>query len=89
MIAPLSDARSPLRPATPIDVAVSDENGAHALGVLLNQATDPQIEKPPLIMNNMSKDRRVFDLASRGTKGRVLGCDHAATRATAYEDGAM
>ncbi len=55
-------ALTPVKPAMPMQVTVTDQIGRKGFGVMINQSRDPKTGKLLLVLNNVSKDRRIVTL---------------------------
>lgn len=62
----LDSALAPVKPAMPMDVAVTDLAGKKAYGVIIHQSRDPKTQKLLLVLNNVSKDQRAINFKLNG-----------------------
>ncbi len=65
LVEKLDATLAPLQPVPPVEVAVTDQAGNKAIGVMISQIKDPKTGKPVLLLNNVSKDSRVAALTPR------------------------
>lgn len=65
----LDAALAAVKPALPVDLAVSDAAGKRAYGVIGRQARDKETGEPFVILNNVSRHRRTVELKRRKKSG--------------------
>lgn len=61
-----------VRPAPPVEVTVRDPVGEKARGVMVYQGRDADTGQVLLVLNNVSKDRRVVELELPGERSRTV-----------------
>jgi beta-galactosidase len=66
MTARLDAALNLAKSAMPMEIVITDLHGKKAYGVMISQIKDPKTGKPILLLNNVSKGRRVVILKPNG-----------------------
>lgn len=73
MTTALETALTPVTPPMPMELSITDSSNTRAYGVIIAQSIDPESGELSIVMNNVSKNRRVVTLKPvPGQSGRIV-----------------